>query len=100
MLDFANGYTDNFPTTGGVPLHAFPVFYYAGSLTTYLGEIPAIRMCSLAGIPTGEVLTYGSDEYMVFPWVQRGTGADAGDGGTYNGQPNSYTLGWAIRKEA
>lgn len=89
-------------TTGGVPLFALPVIYYLDSigLSSYIGEIPAIRVCRTPNNSPGDILTYGSEEYFIAPWKQFGTLYDSGDtGGNYNSQPNTYDLAWAIRKE-
>jgi hypothetical protein len=91
----------NQPTTGGVPLYVCPMVYHDTTidLETFLGEIPGIRVCRITAVPTSAELTYGTDVYKVFPWKQRGTPEDAGqNSGTYNNQPNSFDMGYALRK--
>lgn len=92
----------NQPTTGGVQLNVLPIIYLDATvkLTTFLGEIPALRVCRMSNLAPGQVITYGSDDYAVFPWKQKGTVQDAGFlGGTYNNQPNSFDMGYAFRKD-
>lgn len=92
----------NQTTTGGMPLYALPMIYYASglALSCFLGEIPGLRRCRLTSLGAGDETTYGSDVYMVFPWKQIGTVKDSGqDGGTYNNQPNSFDMAWAVLKD-
>jgi hypothetical protein len=94
-------YTRPQTTTGGVALMALPVFYQdtALNLMSFLGEFPIVRACRMTNLAPGAEITYGSDIYKVFPWKQKGTAEEGGYGGTYNDQPNSFDLGWAILKD-
>jgi hypothetical protein len=89
-------------TTGGMPLFAVPFIFADATalLTAWLGEVPGFRLCRITNYSAGESAIYGTDEWLVFPWKQKGTAANAGqDGGTYNNQPNSYDAGYALKYE-
>lgn len=89
-------------TTGGVPLSVCPAIYQdlTINLQTFLGEIPGMRICRMSNLTEGQQITYGSDDYLVFPFKQKGNVADGGyNGGTYNNQPNSFDMGYAFRKD-
>lgn len=93
--------TRNQPTTGGIALHALPVIYrdLTTNFHTFLGNIPALRMVRMPQNAPGDIVTYGTEEYMLFPWKQKGTVANTPfNGGTPNFQPNTYDYGWAILK--
>lgn len=61
----------NMATTGGVPLHAIPVFYRDTSLNpdlmTYLGDLPDVRFVDLSNLNVGQEIKFGSDVWQVFP---------------------------------
>lgn len=88
------------PTTGGIPLFAVPIhaFDAAIQLHSFVGEIPSIRICRIPTNSPGDTITYGSENYMVFPMKRKGTVQDSGSGGVYDNQPNTYDLAYAIKK--
>lgn len=90
----------NAPTTGGVPLWSMPLIYQDTTLnlSSYLGDIPGFRMCRMIGMVSSQEITYGGEVHKIFPWKQKGTPEDAGFGGTYNNQPNSFDMAWAFLK--
>lgn len=92
----------NQPTTGGIALQALPVMYWdlSTNLRVFLGTIPGLRAVRMPQNSPGDTVLYGVEEYMLFPWKQKGVVADTPYlGGTPNGQPNTYDLGWAILKD-
>lgn len=93
--------TDPQPTTGGMPLMALPIVAAkAGQpiITTFLGTVPAIRLCRNASITPGGSVFYGDEEFQVFPVKMRGVASDTYWGGVSNGLGNSLDLSWAIKK--
>lgn len=87
-------------TTGGMALLTVPVIAVAkvtGNLT-FLGELPTVRLCRAPTVTPGELVTYGDDEYMVFPMKQKGAASDTKWGGVDNGQPNSLDFCYAMKK--
>lgn len=96
----------NQATTGGVGLSVAPVFYWDQTLDlqTFVGEIPGVRICRMSNLSPGQLITYGTDNYLIFPWKQKGLVADAGFtpsgfvAGNYNGLPNSFDMGYAFLK--
>jgi hypothetical protein len=92
-------FMDPQPTTGGLPLHAMPMFLLDVnlSISSFLGELPAIRVCKLNNLSPGSLVTYGSEEYLVFPFKQKGTIAEQ-SAPLYAGQPNTGNMGYALKK--
>lgn len=43
----------------------------AGSLLSPIGRIPNYRLVNMRNIVPGEIITYGSDEWMIFPYWNR-----------------------------
>lgn len=87
------------PTTGGLALHAMPIFHLNDTLglSSFLGELPGIRICKLNNLSPGAQVNYGADEYLVFPWKQKGTIAEGADP-LYTGHPNTGNMGYALQK--
>lgn len=84
------------PVSGGLPLLTVPVMVGDGStnstLTTFLGDLPGIRLCDINNIPIGEDITYGTETWRAFP-VKRRTSD------SYDGKASSYNLGVAFKKD-
>lgn len=85
----------NMATTGGVPLHAIPVFYrdtsLSPSLMTYLGDLPDVRFVDLSNLNVGQEIKFGSDVWQVFPCKRKD------HPNLLNGQPNAALIlnsGW------
>lgn len=56
------------PLNGVTTLMEAPVMRYsANSRLQYLGSVPGWRCCSMIGRDEGETVTFGTDEYMIFP---------------------------------
>lgn len=58
------------PVNGATPLFDTPLLKVnpTSNRSQYLGDIPGRRVCSMIGRNEAEVITYGADTYMVFPW--------------------------------
>ena len=84
------------PVSGGLPLLTVPVMVgdgvNAGTLTTFLGDLPGIRLCNINNIPIGEDITYGTETWRAFP-VKRRTSD------SYDGKASTFDLGVAFKKE-
>ncbi len=56
------------PLNGVTTLMEAPVMRYStNSRLQYLGSVPGWRCCSMIGRDEGETVTFGTDEYMIFP---------------------------------
>lgn len=88
----------NKPVTGGIPLLTVPLLARSDltstALLTFIGDLPAIRLCDVSNIGIAEEISYGSDTYLAFP-LKRRTSVDA----AYDGTPTSYGFGIAIKKD-
>lgn len=103
--DFAGPYSlDYFPgvanqnVTGGVVLSPLPWVYSNGSQYLYLGELPLIRLCDFVGLSPGQTLTYGADEWLVFPLKQYGDPSAQNFGQTPAPHCNTGYYGFAYPK--
>ena len=57
-----------FPLNGVTALMEAPVMRYsANSRLQYFGSVPGWRMCSMIGREEVETVTFGTDEYLIFP---------------------------------
>ena len=58
------------PINGATPVFDTPLLKInsASNRSQYLGDIPGRRVYSMIGRNEAEVITYGADTYMVFPW--------------------------------
>lgn len=58
------------PVNGASPVFETPLLKFnpVSNRAQYLGDIPGRRVCSMIGRNEAEVITYGPDTYMVFPW--------------------------------
>ena len=84
------------PVSGGLPLLTVPVMVGDGvnndTLTTFLGDLPGVRLCDINNIPIGEDITYGTETWRAFP-VKRRTSS------SYDGKASTYNLGVAFKKD-
>lgn len=64
----------------------------ASSLRSVVGRIPHMRQINLTNLSPGEIITYGSDDWMVFPVFIRRTTAPG------NGVLSSGIYGYAYRR--
>lgn len=89
----------NKPFTGGIILTPLPVVVNPASqdVMSVVGEYPQIALVNMQGLSPGQVLTFGDDEWMVFPWKQFGTAEAMKYGSNPLPQPNSWRYGFAYR---
>lgn len=91
LLDWLS---DRSPNTFNALTPLFPIYIHvkrpdAGSKWSILGTVRDLRFCDITHIDPGATLTIGSDDWMIFPIVQKNGGTD---------EPNSGTYGYAYRK--
>lgn len=56
------------PLNGVTPLMEAPVMRYSGNnRLQYIGSVPGWRCCSMIGREEAETVTFGTDEWMIFP---------------------------------
>jgi hypothetical protein len=72
------------------------------SLYGYLGYIDHMRLIRIDNYELGDIITIGTDQWKVFPWLQKYSAKRNGFFGTYTagnaeGARRSGTLGFAIR---
>lgn len=84
---------------GGIILTPLPVFCAAASqdVMAVVGEFPQMALVNMQGLSPGQTLTFGGDEWLVFPWKQFGTQEAAKYGSNPLPQPNSWRYGFAYR---
>lgn len=97
ILDFFNTLT-NQTTTGGIPLHSFPVTYKEEDKCCWLGELPDIRLVNISNLSATQEITYGKDTWIVFPWKQKGLFENSKDGSAPLPITNTQHYGIAIKK--
>lgn len=90
----------NDSTTGGAPLWPLPSGYYDSTvgLQCILGVYPDICFINMTGFYPGEVITYGSDEWQIFPIKAFGQSANANYGASPLPDPNSEFYAMAIKR--
>lgn len=82
---------------GGVPLFSMPVIHnqdISGQLMQYLGDLPFIRLAHLGTMNPETIIKYGSEEWQLFPWRQKGSLAASYAGNAP--QPVVNTLDYAF----
>ncbi len=67
----------------------------ASGFYSKLGNFSAARLCRITNFAAGDIVTLGSDKYMVFPFYRKNTEYPDGFQNP-NGANASGTLGWAI----
>lgn len=97
-LDFFQG-VRNQAYTGGVTLAPFPVFVIGSSGNIcFVGEIPTIALVSMIGLSPSQVLTFASEEWVVFPMKRYGLPDNMRTGINPLDQTTSVNYGFAYRK--
>lgn len=88
-------------TTGGTVLWSIPWLFQesvAGVSHVWLGRIPGMRLGNIANHSVSEVLDYGSDEWVIFPWKKKGLKANLSTGGDPIQTCNTAEYAWAYKK--
>lgn len=85
--------------SGGISMAPLPFLMMNATTNTaaqcmYLGSFPDVRLCSLENFAEGDVVNYGSDEWMVFPMLRKTVRTSLQD----PGQVTSGQFGYAYRK--
>jgi len=76
-----------------VPIHL--QFGMSSSLEAYIGYLDHLRLIRITYYNIGDVITIGSDSWMVFPWGLKNT--DTPNGPPTQGFHTTGTLGFAVR---
>lgn len=99
ILDYFNT-VENQLTTGGVPLHALPVFYYQtlNADLTFLGEFPDVRLVNIANLNPAQEIKFGSEVWQVFPLKRKTTHDDTWYGTTPQPEASTLDYGLAYKK--
>lgn len=89
----------NKPFAGGVILSPLPIAINPASsdVMAIVGEYPQMALVNMQGLSPGQTLTFGDDEWIVFPWKQFGTAEAMKYGVNCLPQPNSWRYGFAYR---
>lgn len=92
--------TANDSTTGGALLWPLVAGYAlpASGLRCVLGEIPDLCLFNLSGFAARDVLTYGTDEWQVFPQKLAGESANSNYGVNPTTTVNTEFYGYAIKR--
>lgn len=99
LLDYFSNVTND-AYTGGVNIAPLPCVVYdaAGANAAYIGDVPGVGMVNMFGLSPGQVLTFGSEEWIVFPQKQMGSFAATVAGSNPINEPNTVMYGYAYRK--
>lgn len=91
-------------TTGGTPLFSLPVLFRdAASATSHvwIGNFPGVKLVDIADHTPGSTLTYGSEEWVVFPWKRKGLRENLSTGSSpLPNEANTIEYGLAYKKNA
>jgi len=98
-LDHCN-LVSNDSTTGGAPLWPLPSGYFGpgDGLACVLGVFPDICFVNMTGFYPGEVVTYGSDDWQIFPFKAFGQSEHANYGAIPEPDVNSEFYALAIKR--
>lgn len=99
LLDYFS-FIKNQGHTGGVNITPFPCCLYDTAIqnAAYVGDLPSVGMVNIVGLSPGQVLTFGAEEWIVFPLKQAGPFDSSKSGGNPTNVPNSVMYGMAYRK--
>ncbi len=78
-----------------VPMHL--KIRAASTLDMYLGYIEHVRLVRIDNYDLGDIITLGSDQWKVFPCLEKNSATRNGDGLSAPTNQQSGTLGYAIR---
>lgn len=97
FIGFMHGRMNALSTTIGRPLVDLPCFKLAGTNFDapfqFMGRYPDVRLVWLDGLNPGQVIEVDNEQWMVFPWKQKGAeAAVASQGGV-----NTWDYGLAYR---
>lgn len=93
----------NMPTTGGTHMSGCPVMFRKDSTTAgiehcFLGALPGVRIVDCGDTAAGSTVTFGTEEWVVFPWVQKGEWNNMNYGTVPTEYPNTGDYGIAYKK--
>lgn len=99
LLDYFSNMTND-AYTGGVNIAPLPIVVYDAATTNaaYIGDVPGIGLVNMFGLSPGQVLTFGAEEWIVFPQKQMGSYAASQVGSNPINECNSVMYGIAYRK--
>lgn len=100
ILDFFMA-VDNQLTTGGTHLLGLPVFISevsGGTSHCHVGNFPGITLCNIENLTPSQVIQFGSEEWVVFPWKRKGLEDNLSSGGDPQDPANTAGYGWAFKK--
>jgi len=86
--------------TGGTALHPIPVFCQSSDNIThcFLGILPGVRLVDISNHTPGSSLTFGSEEWVVFPFKRKGIADNLNIGGDPQDDANTLSYGLAYKK--
>ncbi len=89
----------NHSFTGAIPLSPLPIIVGGdNSVRAYVGDIPGVCLVDVTGLSPGQILTFATDEWVVFPLKQFGLDVNAHGGASPQDVCNSTNYGFAYRK--
>jgi hypothetical protein len=91
----------NQPTTGGTVMWALPMLFRdTGSPRSHimLGVLPGVRYARIDDVAPGTVLTYGSEEWVIFPFKRKGLRDNTVSGSDPVDLVNTIEYGLAYKK--
>lgn len=82
------------PFSGGVTLAACPIIFTSGSSSAariiWAGSAPNVRICSMEGYNPGDSVTFGSDEWLLFPALRKSPVSELGIARSVTSGPCGY----------
>jgi len=90
---------ENKAFTGGVVLSPIPAMSVASTndVQAYIGDFPGVALVNMQGLSPGQTLTFGDEEWLVFPFKQYGLQEAAKFGNNPLPFPNSWRYGFAYK---
>lgn len=101
FLDFFLA-TANQSVTGGTSLFALPALMLnatsAASAQVHLGNFPGVRLVNISEYTPGQEVTFGTEEWLVFPLKRKGLEENTRFGTNPQPEVNTTITGFAVQK--
>jgi len=86
--------------TGGTIMWGIPWFFQniGSSAHVFIGLLPGIRIANIADATPADILKFGTEDWVIFPWVRKGIRDNAFGGGSPIDLANTLNFGFAYKK--
>ena len=99
ILDFFLA-VNNATTTGGSAMMPLPVFFQEAAAVSHvlLGVLPDVRLINMAQYTPAQIVKFGTEEWVVFPWKRKGLRENINGGSNPIQIANTIEYGFAYKK--